>query len=92
MHGGLARTPLSRLRLGGIQPVFQDIQIESAHVDSAEIVERMKHGMELEFLVGLPHPLDQLLQPSSAQRSISSRSLSATLSVAGSKSARLPRR
>ena len=82
----LGGAPFCRIRPLAVKPVFDDIEIERAQVDAAEVVERVINGVELVVLVGLAatrqHGLGAVQNPSVQLIEI----VNWTLSVAGLKS------
>src|SRR3972149_1743468 len=60
--GGLGRAPLGGGCGGGVEPVLQDVQIQRAQVNRAEVVQGMKDDMELKIDGGFSQPGDQFLQ------------------------------
>ena len=92
VNRALGPTWVLRACLVDIEPVFEHVEIESAHVNHAEVVHLLVDDIRLKLLIGPAHLLDKLLGGMQGIRSISSMSLKATISVSGLKPEILPSR
>jgi len=70
IHRGLAGTPRPAVLAAGVLPVLEDIEVEAAEVDRAEVMDPLINGVELVGIVGFDDfPLQQ---PSAVRLRISS--------------------
>ena len=55
MHGGLGRSPRQAVGAGGVLPVLDDVEIETAQFDHAEMMHFLIDRQEIVFVVLLDH-------------------------------------
>ncbi len=61
VKGCLGGFPFDRMCSRDVKPIFQDIQIEGAHIHGTKIIDTMVDDMELEPLIGIQGPGNQVL-------------------------------
>ena len=63
MHRELGSAASRRIGSVAIHPVFGDVDVETAEIDCAEVIDAMVNLVELEGCIGIPAFRDDMIEP-----------------------------